>query len=103
MAAFEVDAEEYFVPRFLFIGPQGGADPIRIGIFAAIHGDEPATASGLVKFIELLEKSPELSRDFCLFLYPVCNPTGYENNTRFSARGRDLNREFWNNSNEPEV
>jgi murein peptide amidase A len=44
-----------------------------------------------------------LARDFCLFIYPVCNPTGYEDNTRGNRRGRDLNREFWNNSNEPEV
>lgn len=91
------------LPRFLFLGPRGGAEPIRIGIFAAIHGDEPATATGLVKFVELLDQSPELARDFCLFIYPVCNPTGYEDNTRYSRRGRDLNREFWNNSSEPEV
>src|SRR5436190_1542813 len=103
MAAFEVDGEEYFVPRFLFLGPQGGAEPIRIGIFAAIHGDEPATASGLVKFVELLDQSPELARDYCLFIYPVCNPTGYGENTRTNRRGRDLNREFWNNSSEPEM
>jgi protein MpaA len=103
MARFEVGGRAYALPRFLFIGPRGGADPIRIGIFAAIHGDEPATASGLAKFVELLDQAPELARDFCLFIYPVCNPTGYEDDTRYSRRGRDLNREFWNNSNEPEV
>jgi murein peptide amidase A len=103
MSSFEVDGEEFFVPRFLFLGPQGGAEPIRIGIFAAIHGDEPGTASGLVKFVELLDQAPELARDFCLFIYPVCNPAGFEENTRTNRRGRDLNREFWNNSSEPEV
>jgi murein peptide amidase A len=105
MSKFEIGGEDYSVPRFLFLGPQGGAEPIRIGIFAAIHGDEPATASGLVKFVELLDQLPvpELARDFCLFIYPVCNPTGYEDNTRTNRRGRDLNREFWNNSSEPEV
>jgi murein peptide amidase A len=103
MFSFEQDQREYSVPRLLFVGPRGGAEPIRVGIFAAIHGDEPATASGLVKFVELLDESPELARDFCLFIYPVCNPTGFEDDTRYSRRGRDLNREFWNNSNEPEV
>jgi protein MpaA len=103
MSTFQLDEHDYSVPRFLFIGPRGGAEPIRVGIFAAIHGDEPATASGLVKFVELLDQAPELARDFCLFIYPVCNPTGFEDNTRYSRRGRDLNREFWNNSNEPEV
>ncbi len=97
------DGAECALPRYIFLGPRGGAEPIRIGIFAAIHGDEPATASGLVKFIELLDQAPELARDFCLFVYPVCNPAGYENDTRFSRSGRDLNREFWRNSEEPEV
>ena len=103
LAPFEVNGAQYQIPRFIFLGPRGGADPIRIGIFAAIHGDESATASAAVKFLELLDQAPELARDFCLFVYPICNPTGFEDGTRFSRRGRDLNREFWNNSREPEV
>jgi protein MpaA len=91
------------LPRFTFHGPAGGDQPIRIGIFAAIHGDEAAAASGTIKFLELLDLSPELARDFSLFIYPLCNPTGYEDNTRHSRSGRDLNREFWKNSAEPEV
>lgn len=103
LSTFQVDDHEYSLPRFLFLGPRGGAEPIRVGIFAAIHGDEPASASGLVKLVEILDEFPELARDFCLFIYPICNPTGFEDNTRYSRRGRDLNREFWNNSAEPEV
>jgi len=103
LAPFEANGAQYPIPRFIFLGPRGGAEPIRIGIFAAIHGDESATASAAVKFLELLDQAPELARDFCLFVYPICNPTGFEDGTRFSRRGRDLNREFWNNSREPEV
>jgi hypothetical protein len=103
LAAFDVAGARYQIPRFIFLGPRGGAEPIRIGIFGAIHGDETATATAAVKFLELLDQAPELARDFCLFVYPVCNPTGFEDGTRFSRRGRDLNREFWNNSREPEV
>jgi protein MpaA len=102
-AQFEVNGETYGLPRYLFIGPKGGAEPIRIGIFATIHGDEPEGAHGIVQFLRLLERSPEIARGYCLFIYPVCNPTGYEDNTRYSRRGRDLNREFWNHSTEPEV
>lgn len=102
-ARFEVNGESYELPRYLFIGPSGGGDPIRIGIFATVHGDEPEGAHALVQFVRLLERSPEIARGYCLFLYPVCNPTGYEDATRCSRRGRDLNREFWNHSAEPEV
>ena len=33
----------------------------------------------------------------------MCNPTGFEDGTRHSRTGLDLNREFWKQSNEPEV
>jgi murein peptide amidase A len=100
---FEHDGQIHELPRYLFVGPQGGDDPIRIGLFAAIHGDEPAGAYALVQFIQLLERLPELARGYCLFIYPVCNPTGFQDNTRHNCNGRDLNREFWTNTSEPEV
>ena len=91
------------LPRFLFIGPKGGDDPIRLGIFAGIHGDEPAGAFAAVNLLQMLERQPEIARGYWLYVYPVCNPTGFQQQTRCSARGYDLNREFWNNSDEPEV
>lgn len=102
-ARFQVNGEHYELPRYLYLGPKGGDEPIRIGVFAAIHGDEPEGAHSIVQFVRLLERSPEIARGYCLFLYPVCNPTGYEDGTRYSRRGRDLNREFWNHTSEPEV
>ena len=102
-ADFEVNGERYELPRYLFVGPRGGDTPIRIGIFAGIHGDEPEGVHALIRFIQLLEAKPEIAAGYYLSLYPVCNPTGFEDGTRFSRRGKDLNREFWNNSSEPEV
>jgi hypothetical protein len=88
---------------YLFIGPKDGDTPTRIGIFAGIHGDRPEGAHSIVRFVRLLESHPELARGYALSLYPVCNPTGFEANTRLSRRGKDLNREFWRHSVEPEV
>jgi murein peptide amidase A len=102
-AHFESNGETYDLPRYLFIGPKGGDDPIRVGLFAGIHGDEPEGVHALVQFIKVLEARPELVAGYCLFIYPVCNPTGFEDNTRHSRRGKDLNREFWRQSAEPEV
>jgi len=100
---FDVDGETYDLPRYLFVGPNGGDTPIRVGIFAGVHGDEPEGAHAVVQFIKLLEAKPELAAGYYLSFYPVCNPTGFEDGTRFSRSGRDLNREFWNNSDQPEV
>jgi hypothetical protein len=102
-ARFEVDGESYVLPRYLFVGPRGGDTPIRIGIFAGIHGDEPEGVHALVQFIKLLEAKPELAAGYYLSFYPVCNPTGFEDATRHSRSGKDLNREFWKNSSAPEV
>src|ERR1019366_9839129 len=83
-ARFEVDGESYELPRYLFVGPRGGDTPIRVGIFAGIHGDEPEGVHALVRFIQLLEAKPELAAGYYLSFYPVCNSTGFEDGTRFS-------------------
>jgi len=102
-AHFDSEGEHYELPRYLFVGPRGGDTPIRIGIFAGIHGDEPEGVHAIIQFIKLLEAKPELAAGYYLSFYPVCNPTGFEDATRFSRAGKDLNREFWKNSSEPEV
>lgn len=102
-ARFDLNGESYELPRYLFVGPRGGDTPIRVGIFAGVHGDEPEGVYALVQFIKLLEAKPELAAGYYLSFYPVCNPTGFEDGTRFSRAGRDLNREFWKNSAQPEV
>jgi murein peptide amidase A len=102
-ARFEAGCETYELPRYLFVGPKGGDTPIRVGIFAGIHGDEPEGVRAVVQFLKLLEARPDLAAGYYLSFYPVCNPTGFEDGTRHSRSGRDLNREFWGNSSEPEV
>jgi murein peptide amidase A len=101
--SFQSEGRCYQLPRYIFLGPQGGGDIIRIGIFATIHGDEPEGALALTRLAAALEANPELGKGYCLFLYPVCNPTGFEDSTRHSRSGKDLNREFWKNSSEAEV
>ena len=102
-ARFEVNGAAYDLPRYLFVGPRGGDTPIRVGIFAGVHGDEPEGVHALVQFIKLLESKPELAAGYYLSFYPICNPSGFEDGTRVSRSGKDLNREFWKDSAEPEV
>ena len=92
----------YFLPRFT-LGQLSSPDVFRIGIFAAIHGDEPAGALAASAFLMEAAQKPALVENFLLTSYPVCNPTGFEDNTRNSRSGRDLNREFWRQSPEVEV
>lgn len=103
LGEFTCDGRTYSLPRYVYLGAQGGGDVIRLGIFASIHGDEPEGALALVRFITALEREPETAKGYVLFIYPVCNPTGFEDGTRHARTGKDLNREFWNHSEQPEV
>jgi protein MpaA len=100
---FQSDGQTYTLPRYVYLGPKGGGDTIRIGIFATIHGDEPEGALALSRFLAELERNPEIAQGYALFIYPVCNPTGFEDNTRHARSGQDLNREFWKESPLPEI
>jgi murein peptide amidase A len=102
LGPFDALGKDCFIPRFTFTGPNS-SDPIHIGIFATIHGDEPAGALASAQLLHELARAPHLADNFHLHVYPICNPTGFEDNTRHSRRGRDLNREFWRASAEAEV
>lgn len=101
---FAVDNRGYKIPRYVFSGLIEGQAPIRLGIFAGLHGDEPAGPEALVIFLTELLRDPSRARGYELYIYPVTNPAGYEDNTRRNRAGKDLNREFWlGTSAEPEI
>src|SRR5688500_6286895 len=87
LPSFESEGNEYYIPRYLFVGPRGGAEPIRVGLFSGLHGDEPEGTAALVEFALALEKSSDLARNYFLFLYPMLNPSGFAAGTRSTADG----------------
>jgi protein MpaA len=91
------------IPRYLFTGPGDRGSYLRVGIFAGIHGDEASGAQASVELLRRLQKNPEPARGYELFVYPVCNPWGYEHDARWLKSGADMNREFWRGTNEVEV
>ncbi|MEO6787672.1 MAG: succinylglutamate desuccinylase/aspartoacylase family protein [Chthoniobacteraceae bacterium] len=99
---WETDRGPYWMPRLVFTRPEEKPD-FKIGIFAGIHGDEPAGVLALCDFVRALDAMPTDGHGYELHVYPLINPTGYEDGTRHSRSGRDLNREFWRGSPEPEV
>jgi hypothetical protein len=94
---------DYEITRFRFVGPVAGHEPIRLGLFAGVHGDEPAGCHALVRFLTALAAEPGRAAGYDLSVYPVVNPTGLEDRTRTNRAGRDLNREFWRHTAQPEV
>lgn len=103
LGGFLAGGRGYELHRFTLRGEADGNTTVRLGLFATIHGDEPQGASALVELAKASRRQPELFRGYEIQLYPLCNPTGYEDGTRHSRRGEDLNRQFWRGSSEPEV
>ena len=100
---FAAGGARHAIWRYRFTGPSVGQTPIRLGLFAGVHGDEPAGCEALGRFLSGVLEEPERATGYELLLYPVVNPTGYLAGTRASASGKGLNREFWRSSLEPEV
>jgi murein peptide amidase A len=100
---FEAGGELLHIPRLIFMGPKGGGDTIRLGVFATIRGDEPAGAKAIASFLQQLESDPGLSSGYHIYAYPICNPSGLAAGTRRNAAGHDLAAHFWCGSNQPEA
>jgi hypothetical protein len=103
LGSWAVGPDDYALEQFLFVGPRGGSDYCRVGIFAGTHGDETAGVFAAVRFLHELSRNPGIAHGYEVYVYPLCNPTGFEDGTRHSRSGRDLNREFWTGSRDPEV
>jgi predicted deacylase len=101
--SFWIANQRYTIPRISFFGPKTGVRKSKIGLFALVHGDEPAGAFALLKLMQTLADQPTIAAGYDLVCYPLCNPTGYEDGTRENRAGFDLNREFWVGSDQPEV
>jgi len=93
----------YELPRYTFAGLATCGPTIRVGIFAGIHGDDLEGILALILFAQMLTAKPDLGAGYHLSLYLICNPTGYEDGTRRSRTGVDLNGQFWKSSRAPEV
>jgi murein peptide amidase A len=100
---FMAGEELFQIPRFTFIGPGGGGDTIRLGIFAGIFGDEAEGVEAVIKFLEKLEEKPRLAKGYHVYVYPVCNPTGFIARTRKNSSGEDLSKHFWRGSSQSEI
>jgi len=70
------------------------ANPVRIWVQGALHGDEQATPDGVMQLVEMVLRNPELANLVELMVVPIANPDGYARAMRQSASGMDLNRDM---------
>ena len=103
VTSFKHAGVPYAIPRMVFTGPAAAHDPIRLAVFGGLHGDEPASVLAPLAFLERLVADPVRATGYEFAVYPLCNPLGYERDTRANGAGLDLNREFWRGSAQPEI
>jgi protein MpaA len=63
-------------------------------IIASIHGSESAGTPLVLRLVKHLQQHPHLLQCRKVVLLPVANPDGVFYNSRYNARGVDLNRNF---------
>jgi hypothetical protein len=85
------------VPSYVFIGPRGGAVPIRLALLAGIESEDLVSTNAIVKLLVELNLAPLLAQDFALFGYPVANPQ------RVSRRAPDFTIDFWKCKSDPVI
>lgn len=69
-------------------------------VTAGIHGEEPGSVEGALRWLEGDEWAKWRANWFVL---PCINPYGWERNQRRNAQRRDINRQFRNSSDCPEA
>jgi len=82
--------------------PDDEEDEPEFKYIGAIHGDESLTAEMCLYFIDMLltrydantPRIVNLIDNTAIWIVPLMNPDGLENNSRYNARGYDLNRSF---------
>ena len=85
------------VPSYVFIGPRGGAVPMRLALLAGIESEDLVGTNAIVKLLVDLNLAPLLAQDFALFGYPVANPQ------RASRRAPDFTLDFWKCKSDPVI
>jgi hypothetical protein len=70
----------------------GGRGRYRVLLNGGTHGDEPAGAEAVTRFLE--ERRYERWPEVAFTVLPCANPWGYAHDTREGPSGRDLNRSF---------
>ncbi len=63
-------------------------------VLAAIHGNEQAGIPLVRRLEKYLQQNPKMLEKRKVVLLPIANPDGVANNSRYNARGIDLNRNF---------
>jgi hypothetical protein len=73
-----------------------GLGPRRFFVVGAIHGGRECNTAALVERLveHILDRPNLIPRDVTLYLVPLLNPDGCALETRFNARGVDLNRNW---------
>jgi hypothetical protein len=82
------------IVAFRVNGSDPVANPVRIWVQGALHGDEQATTDGVMQLVEMVLRNPELANGVELMVVPIANPDGYARAMRQSASGMDLNRDM---------
>jgi hypothetical protein len=90
----EVTYAGYKAPIKLFSIANRSGFKYRAFLSGGIHGNEPAGAETMGRFIEALAGDASLFPGISFDIVPITNPWGWSHDKRHNADGKDINRDF---------
>lgn len=75
------------------VTPEGPAE-YKVFLSGGVHGNEPAGAEAVVRFIEGFAESPDRYSHVAFDIIPLVNPWGWAHDRRRNQQGLDINRDF---------
>jgi hypothetical protein len=88
-----------FLPQFVYFGPDSSIDPVRIGVFGGLSGEDLKGSWSLIDWIKALLVHPDIGRGVSVSVFPIVNLSGIHS----GAGGAGLRDNDWFGSPTPEV
>ena len=101
--SWQSNGENFFLPRFIFQRTPLPKPRSEVGIFAGVNGRDLGGVRGVSEFLCALNAHPAIGREYRLWLYPLCDPIGYLDQSYSSDLPLDRTTKFWNDLDSPEA
>lgn len=99
LAPLDAERRQYYLPRFVYFGPQTSAESPRLAVVAGLGRHDLPAARALTAFVEGLARNPDIGHALNISFFPLVNVLGLFG----GAEERDLSDEDWTRSAEPEI
>jgi hypothetical protein len=87
------------LPQFVYFGPDSSIDPVRIGVFGGLSGEDLKGSWSLIEWIKTLLVHPDIGQGVSVSVFPAVNLSAIQ----AGAESAELQNSDWCGSRIPEI